>query len=178
MNRVHAIAFRLLLASLVLCSCFAATNARANANAFAVTRRRQSHRTKQEAEANPFAPEPAGPLPAGMTGSDTNDPRAKLTPGIYDAGEAAMGIKHVLLVKKPDAFQLGSNNPDDPKVQKTLGQLGVVAKREDTKAECSWLLLSSLLQTRTLRFKAITCSRETFMVSTSTTSPIRRRPVC
>src|SRR4029079_3733608 len=27
-------------------------------------------------------------------------------------------------VKKPDAFQLGSNNPDDPKVQKTLGQLG------------------------------------------------------
>src|SRR4029079_10931757 len=27
-------------------------------------------------------------------------------------------------VKKPDAFQLGSNNPDDPKVQKMLGQMG------------------------------------------------------
>jgi hypothetical protein len=74
---------------------------------------------------NPFAPEKADPLPLGMTGSDVNDPRAKLTPGFYDAGEAAMGIKHVLLVRKPDAFQLGSDNPDDPKVQKTLGLLNV-----------------------------------------------------
>ena len=31
-----------------------------------------------------------------MTGSDVNDPRAKLTPGIYDAGEAAMGIQACL----------------------------------------------------------------------------------
>jgi len=76
-------------------------------------------------EENPFAPQPAQPLPPGMTGSDVNDPRYKLTPGLYDAGEAAMGLKHLLLVKKPDAFQLGSSNPDDPKVQKTLGQLGV-----------------------------------------------------
>lgn len=73
---------------------------------------------------NPFAPQPAGPLPAGMTGSDPNDPRAKLTPGLYDAGEASMGLKHLLLVKKPDAFQLGSNDADDPKVQKTIAQLG------------------------------------------------------
>jgi len=63
-------------------------------------------------------------LPPGMTGSDVNDPRAKLTPGLYDAGEAAMGIKHLTLVKKPDAFQLGTNDPDDPKVQKTLAMLG------------------------------------------------------
>jgi hypothetical protein len=35
-----------------------------------------------------------------------------------------MGMKHVLLVKKPEAFQLGSDNPDDPKVKKTLGLLG------------------------------------------------------
>ena len=41
------------------------------------------------------------------------------------AGEASMGMKHVTFVKKPDAFQLGSADPDDPKVQKTLGQLGV-----------------------------------------------------
>jgi hypothetical protein len=70
--------------------------------------------------ANPFAPQPAPPLPAGMTGSDVNDPRAKLSPGMYDAGEAAMGIKHLLLLKKPDAFELGSNDPNDPKVNKTL----------------------------------------------------------
>lgn len=74
---------------------------------------------------NPFAPQPAPALPAGMTGSDANDPRAKLTPGMYDAGETAMGIKHLMLVKKPDAFQLGTTDPDDPKVQNTITQLGI-----------------------------------------------------
>jgi hypothetical protein len=78
-----------------------------------------------EAEDDPFKPEPAAPLPPGMTGSDVNDPRYKLTPGLYDAGEASMGLKHLLLLKKPGAFQLPSNDPDDPKVQKTLGQLGM-----------------------------------------------------
>ncbi len=76
-------------------------------------------------ERNPFAPEPAPVLPPGMTGSDANDPRAKLGPGLYDAGEASIGIKHLILVKKPDAFQLGSADADDPKVQKTLSQLGM-----------------------------------------------------
>jgi hypothetical protein len=36
-----------------------------------------------------------------------------------------MGMKHLLLVKKPEAFQLGTDQPDDPKVQKTIGQLGI-----------------------------------------------------
>ncbi len=103
MNRIHTIAFRLLSTSLVICSCFAAM-------------------TLAQA-----APESAPPLPAGMTGSDANDPRAKLTPGMYDAGEAAMGIKHLMLLKKPDAFHLGTDNADDPKVQKTLGLLGMEA---------------------------------------------------
>jgi predicted nucleic acid-binding Zn-ribbon protein len=74
---------------------------------------------------DPFGPEPAPALPSGMMGSDTNDPRFKLAPGLYDAGEAAMGIEHLTLVKKPDAFQLGATDPDDPKVDKVLGQLGV-----------------------------------------------------
>ncbi len=98
MNRVHT--FRLLGASLFLGSCFAVTTL---------------------AQELPQAP----PLPAGMTGSDASDPRFKLTPGMYDAGEAAMGMKHIILLKKPDAFQLGADNPDDPKVQKTLGILGM-----------------------------------------------------
>src|SRR5947209_8301387 len=76
-------------------------------------------------EGNPFAPEPAPPMPPGMTGSDVNDPRYKLAPGLYDAGETSMGLEHLLLVKKPDAFQLGSSDPDDPKVEKVLGQLGI-----------------------------------------------------
>jgi hypothetical protein len=74
---------------------------------------------------NPFAPTPAPPLPAGMTGSDTSDPRYTLKPGLYDAGEAAMGIKHLALLKKPDAFQIDASTPDDPRIQKTLTQLGM-----------------------------------------------------
>jgi hypothetical protein len=72
-----------------------------------------------------FAPEPPPSLPPGMTGSNVNDPRAKLAPGLYNAGEAAMGIKHLTLVKKPDSFQLGTNNPDDPKAQAMLSKLGM-----------------------------------------------------
>src|SRR5262249_26435259 len=80
---------------------------------------------EDDEDENPFAPEPAPALPPGMMGSDASDPRATLTPGMYDAGETAMGLKHLTLVKKPDAFQLGANDPDDPKVQKTISQLGV-----------------------------------------------------
>ncbi len=83
---------------------------------------------KQAEDQNPFAPSPAPPLPAGMTGSDVNDPRYKLTPGLYDAGEAVSGMKHLQLVKKGGAFDLGSNDADDPKVTKTLGQLGLPAE--------------------------------------------------
>jgi len=100
MNRIHIFAFRLLIASLFLCTCFAAGTL---------------------AQAPPEAPA----LPTGMTGSDSADPRFKLKAGLYDAGETAMGMKHLLLLKKPDSFQLGVDNPDDPKVQKTLGLLGI-----------------------------------------------------
>lgn len=118
MNRVHAIISQLLMTSLTLCLCFVVT-------AFAQTPTPSPQSAAKEQEADPFAPEPPQPLPAGMTGSDVNDPRAKLTPGVFDAGVAAMGIKHLLLLKKPNAFQLGSDNPEDPKVQKTLGSLGI-----------------------------------------------------
>src|ERR1043165_8435507 len=126
MNRVESIACRLLLASLVLCSCFAAG---ALAQTTSPSPSPEPAKTPESKPANqgggnPFAPQPAPPLPAGMTGSDVNDPRARLLPGLYDAGEAAMGMKHLTLLKKPDAFQLGSDDPDNPKVQKTLGLLG------------------------------------------------------
>jgi hypothetical protein len=78
-----------------------------------------------EEEEDPFAAEPATPLPPGMTGSTTDDPRVGLKPGIDDAGEAAMGIKHLAFLKKPTAFQLPSTQADDPVVQKTLDTLGV-----------------------------------------------------
>ena len=113
MNRVH----QLLLSVIILCSCFATITMAQTPSPS------PSQETTKKEQANPFAPEPAGPLPAGMTGADVNDPRFKLTPGFYNAGETAMGLKHILLVKKPAAFQLGSDNPDDPKVQHSVGQI-------------------------------------------------------
>jgi hypothetical protein len=125
MKRVHTIAFRLLTASLLLCSCFVAgTLAQTPSSQPSPTPTPESKPANQDG-GNPFAPESAPPLPAGMTGSDTSDPRAKLSPGWYDAGEAAMGMRHLMLLKKPDAFQLGSDDPDNPKVQKALGLLGI-----------------------------------------------------
>ena len=98
MNRVNT--FRLMAASLILCTCFVAATLAQN------------------------APAPAPPLPAGMTGSDATDPRSKLSPGVFDAGEAALGMKHLMLLRKPDAFQLGID-PNGPMVGKALTALGV-----------------------------------------------------
>lgn len=75
--------------------------------------------------ANPFAPEKAPPLPAGMTGANASDPRAKLKPGLYDAGEVGLGMRHISLLKKPDAFQLGSEDVENPKVKRMLAQMGI-----------------------------------------------------
>ncbi len=88
----------------------------------------------KEEEEDPFAPQPTMPLPAGMTGSSTADPRASLKPGLYDAGEAAMGMEHIAFLKKPAAFQLSSSDADDPTVQKTLGLLGIGDKSKMSKS--------------------------------------------
>lgn len=120
MNRLQDLASRLLIASFILCLCFAADTLAQTPSA---SPSQETTKPAKEDE-DPFAPEKAAPLPPGMTGSDVNDPRAKLTPGVYDAGETALGIKHVLLLKKPDAFHLGSTDPDSPQVQKILGQIG------------------------------------------------------
>ena len=100
MNRINCIACRLFTVLFVLVSCFAATTLAQN-------------------------PETAPKLPAGMTGSKTDDPRSKLTPGLFDAGETAFGMKHLFLLKKPEAFQLGTDDADNPRVQNTLKQLGI-----------------------------------------------------
>src|SRR5687768_5961438 len=125
MNRVHIMTFRLLVASLLVCFGFASSlqGQTPSPSPSPSPESANPAETKPTPE-NPFALVPAPPLPAGMTGSDANDPRAKLAPGMYDAGETAMGLQHVVFIKKPEAFLLNSDNPDDPKVQKTLGQLG------------------------------------------------------
>ncbi|HEY6306901.1 MAG TPA: hypothetical protein VI488_10645 [Candidatus Angelobacter sp.] len=131
MKRVSSVAFLVAVAAIILFSGVSRLHAQAQTPAPPPPAQAQTPAATPSAqgpadeEKNPFAPEPAPALPPGMTGSDVNDPRAKLAPGLYDAGEAAMGMKHLVLVKKPDAFQLASTDPDDPKVQKTLSQLGM-----------------------------------------------------
>ena len=139
MNRVPSLTFRAVLAGILFCSGVHRMNAQGPATSAPPKQDRAKQEPgkeqpanaakeeKGEDEGNPFAPQPAPTLPPGMTGSDVSDPRFKLTPGLYDAGEISMGMKHVILVKKPDAFQLGSNDADDPKVQKTIAQLGIGA---------------------------------------------------
>jgi len=131
MSRVSSLALCVLGAALI--SCFGVSRMQAQTPATppqaqkpeAAAPSQKPAEGDAEEEENPFAPQPAPTLPPGMTGSDANDPRAKLKPGLYEAGEASLGIKHLLLLKKPDAFQLGSSDPDDPKVQKVFGQLGI-----------------------------------------------------
>src|SRR5262245_35567054 len=137
MNRAWNLAFRLLVAIAFLCSCVSRLQSQAQAQTPAPAQGtgqgptqaaadKDKDKDKEDDEdGNPFAPEPAPALPPGMSGSDASDPRATLAPGMYDAGETAMGLKHLTLVKKPEAFQLGATDPDDPKVQKTISQLGI-----------------------------------------------------
>ena len=106
MNRVHITTFRLLLGTLTVFSVFTAVMLAQTATP-----------TPAPAPPNPFAPQPAPSLPAGMTGADVNDPRFKLKPGMYDAGETSSGLRLVTMLKKPDAFAL-SNDPADPKVDR------------------------------------------------------------
>jgi len=140
MNQVSSVAFRVAVAAMFLCSGVSRIAAQEPAAVAPTQGAPKQDSSKQDAakpgatknekgdedeNENPFAPQPAQPLPAGMTGSDVSDPRFKLTSGMYDAAETSMGMKHLQLVKKPDAFQLGSADADDPKVQKMLGQLGI-----------------------------------------------------
>jgi hypothetical protein len=122
MNRVPSLTFCAAFAAMVLFLGVSRMQAQTPAPSPAPSPAAQAAADEEE---DRFAPEPAPVLPPGMTGSDVADPRAKLTPGLYDAGEAASGIKHLLLLKKPDAFQLGAADPEDPKVMKTLGLLGM-----------------------------------------------------
>ena len=131
MNRVQRVAFRLAaVAAIVLCFSVSAIQAQEQAPQSSTaapdaSKAPDAAKAPDADDGNPFAPKPAPPLPPGMTGSDVNDPRFSLTPGMYDAGEVSMGIRHLLLLKKPDAFQLGTTDPDDPKVEKTVRQLGI-----------------------------------------------------
>jgi hypothetical protein len=143
MNRLPSLSQCVVWVALI--SCFAVSRTQAQAAPPAAPSQEQAQKpanpppdkdakkADQEGQ-DPFAPEPAPALPPGMNGSDVNDPRFKLAPGLYDAGEASMGLEHLLLLKKPDAFQLGATDPDDPKVVQILGQLGMGSNNKIPKS--------------------------------------------
>src|SRR5258708_19528455 len=108
MNRVRTFAFRLLVASIVLGSCFGARTLAQTPSPSPAP----SATPAAPQNANPFAPQPPPPLPAGMTGSDVNDPRTKLSPRMYDAGEPPLCLNHLLLLTNPHAFHLSSTHPN------------------------------------------------------------------
>jgi hypothetical protein len=93
-------------------------------------------------EEKEFTPQPAPPLPPGMTGSSTSDPRYTLKPGMFDAGEIAMGMKHIAFLKKPAVFQLGAASPDDPKVGKILGQIAM--RNPEKKPKLMQMMIAQL----------------------------------
>ncbi len=129
MNRMHALAFPSVCASFAAALfCLAASALHAQAPAAAAAAK------PTPAAASEFTAQPAVPLPPGVTGSNTNDPRVGLKPGLYDAGEAAMGMEHLAFLKKPTAFQLESTDPDDPAVQKALKLLGIGSAAKMPKA--------------------------------------------
>src|SRR5579859_5308660 len=89
MNRLSSFALGVLGAALILCFGVSRMQAQTpptppQAQAQKPAAPPPAEEPKEEEE-NPFAAQPAPPLPPGMTGSDANDPRFKLTPGLYDA---------------------------------------------------------------------------------------------
>jgi len=125
MNQVLTASFRLLVVSLFLALCVAGEMQAQTPPSQEPAKAADAKPEEKKAAQDPLAPEQAPPLPAGMTGSDAGDPRFNLKPGLYDAGEIAKGLRHIQLLKKPGPFQLGSDDADNPKVQKTLGLLGM-----------------------------------------------------
>src|SRR5438309_2363508 len=61
---------------------------------------------------------------AAIQGSNPNDPRATLKPGLYDAGDTIQGLQHVAFTKKPDAFQPPPPPPDASPMQRIFAALG------------------------------------------------------
>ena len=125
MKRFNTFTFRSLIASFVLCISLAGSALGQTPSPSPGAMKPAEPKPADQSAGNPFAPESAPKLPAGMTGSNAKDPRSKLSPGLFDAGEASIGIRHLMLLKKPNAFQLGSDDADSPKVQKTLGLMGM-----------------------------------------------------
>jgi len=121
------------VAAVVFCSGVVLLQAQTPGAPAPATQASQTPAKAADDEDEGFAIQPAPPLPAGMKGSDTNDPRYTLKPGMYDAGEAAFGMKHLAFVKKPEVFQFKATSPDDPAVGAMLGKMAMHVSPKMTK---------------------------------------------
>ena len=121
------------VAAVVFCSGVVLLQAQTPPTGAPATKASQKPAQAADDDDDAFAVQPATPLPPGMTGSNTNDPRYTLKPGMYDAGEAAFGMKHIAFVKKPEVFQLSVSSPDDPAVATMLGKMAMHVTPKMTK---------------------------------------------
>src|ERR1700735_5796721 len=92
MNRLPSIGFRAALAAIILCCGVGRMQAQEPATAAPPASSAPAPAKAPEAPMNPFAPQPAPPLPAGVTGSGVDGPRFKLSAGMDGAGGAAGGL--------------------------------------------------------------------------------------
>ena len=124
MKPINIIAFRIVIASLVLCSCYAVGIQAQTPNASPA--KSPAPKTASQSTGESSGLRNSKLLPSGIRGSNAEDPRARLKSGLYDAGEAALGIRHLTLLRKPDSFQLGSLDAASPRVKQTLvGTFGI-----------------------------------------------------
>lgn len=65
----------------------------------------------------------AQPVPRGTDLAKPADPREGLRAGMFDAGEATLGMEHIDFLKKPKAFTPPPPKPDDGPMAKLLAQL-------------------------------------------------------
>ncbi|HKR26566.1 MAG TPA: hypothetical protein VJS11_03890, partial [Acidobacteriaceae bacterium] len=65
----------------------------------------------------------AQPVPRGTDLAQHVDPRIGLKAGMFDAGEASLGLEHIDFLKKPQAFTAPPLKPGDGPMQKLLAQL-------------------------------------------------------
>jgi len=91
-----------------------------------------------------------------------NDPRVKIVPGPYDAGEGSMGIKHLMILKKPGRISTEA----DPDAIQRCRRLWAVGKGNTSKMPKPMHLATAQLAFAELGFlhsRATTCLREISM---------------
>jgi hypothetical protein len=126
MNRMHSLAFRLAGAFFAVTAVSFQCSLRFGRPAGRLPRSSRSCCRRRRIATRSLCASTGSAAAAGMTGSTTNDPRVGLKPGLYDAGEAAMGMEHVATSSRSrTAFQSSILRCRRSSRAEDVGQLGV-----------------------------------------------------